>query len=495
MGILSLPEEFETRMEAMLGEEEYAEFLSAFERERSRGLRLNPLKLSSALRMECERNPEGFRETAEMPDGMKTAFSEFGLRPVPWAAPFGFFYDEAARPGKSPLHEAGLYYLQEPSAMSVAALAEVHPGDKVLDLCAAPGGKSTMLAGALMGEGLLISNEINPGRAKILSQNIERMGISNAIVTNETPEKLAQRFPSFFDKVIVDAPCSGEGMFRKEEQALAMWSPENVAACAKRQAEILDQAAVMVKSGGELVYSTCTFAPAEDENSILSFLERHPEFSMTDLPEKLGEKREAFGFDTGHPEWCGKPEGAEELRKAVRLWPHRLEGEGHFAAVLQKTGERLREEIPSGDGHPAAAGDFIRDTLQGDFMDRLAQRSGSRAKWFGDDLYLMPFEASVRTEGLRILRPGLGIGTVKKGRFEPAHALAMAMQPGDAVRALEVSSESREAAAYLRGETLPCDASWKGWTLVTIDGISAGWGKASGGILKNHYPKGLRRSL
>ncbi|MCI6235985.1 MAG: RsmB/NOP family class I SAM-dependent RNA methyltransferase, partial [Firmicutes bacterium] len=313
MGILSLPEEFETRMEAMLGEEEYAEFLSAFERERSRGLRLNPLKLSSALRMECERNPEGFRETAEMPDGMKTAFSEFGLRPVPWAAPFGFFYDEAARPGKSPLHEAGLYYLQEPSAMSVAALAEVHPGDKVLDLCAAPGGKSTMLAGALMGEGLLISNEINPGRAKILSQNIERMGISNAIVTNETPEKLAQRFPSFFDKVIVDAPCSGEGLFRKEEQALAMWSPENVAACAKRQAEILDQAAVMVKSGGELVYSTCTFAPAEDENSILSFLERHPEFSMKDLPEKLGEKREAFGFDTGHPEWCGKPEGAEEL--------------------------------------------------------------------------------------------------------------------------------------------------------------------------------------
>ena len=467
MGVLSLPEEFETRMEAMLGEEEYAEFLSAFEQERSRGLRLNPLKLSSALRMECERNPEGFRETAEMPDGMNTAFSEFGLRPVPWAAPFGFFYDEAARPGKSPLHEAGLYYLQEPSAMSVAALAEVHPGDKVLDLCAAPGGKSTMLAGALMGEGLLISNEINPGRAKILSQNIERMGISNAIVTNETPERLAQRFPSFFDKVIVDAPCSGEGMFRKEEQALAMWSPENVAACAKRQAEILEQAAIMVKSGGELVYSTCTFAPAEDEDSILSFLERHPEFSMTDLPKKLGEKREAFGFDTGHPEWCGKPEGAEELR----------------------------EEIPSGDGHPAAAGDFIRDTLQGDFMDRLAQHSGSRAKWFGDDLYLMPFEASVRTEGLRILRPGLGIGTVKKGRFEPAHALAMAMQPGDAVRALEVSSESREAAAYLRGETLPCDASWKGWTLVTIDGISAGWGKASGGILKNHYPKGLRRSL
>ena len=177
--------------------------------------------------------------------------------------------------------------------------------------------------------------------------------------------------------------------------------------CAERQDGILDCAAQMLAPGGRIVYSTCTFAPAEDENSILSFLERHPEFSMTDLPEKLGEKREAFGFDTGHPEWCGKPEGAEELRKAVRLWPHRLEGEGHFAAVLQKTGERIREEIPSGDGHPAAAGDFIRDTLQGDFMDRLAQHSGSRAKWFGDDLYLMPFEASVRTEGLRILRPVL----------------------------------------------------------------------------------------
>ena len=553
--MLPLPEEFEKRMKAMLGEDEYEKFRSAFGRERARGLRLNPLKMP-----------------AVSPDLANLYLANFGLRPVPWAEPYGFFYDNETRPGKSPLHEAGLYYLQEPSAMAVAALAGAEPGDKVLDLCAAPGGKSTMLAGELLGRGLLVSNEINPGRAKILSQNVERMGIANAVVTNETPEKLAERFPAFFDRVIVDAPCSGEGMFRKEEQALLMWSPENVENCARRQEEILDQAAVMVKSGGFLVYSTCTFAPAEDEDSAENFQRRHPEFSLVDLPAKLGGAMEAFGFDTGHPEWYGKfraenegqaskrsgqkdilktEEGAahrdsgmvqgeadigiEALRGTIRLWPHRLEGEGHFLAVFRKEGNLRKEAVPMGSGLAAgawekranaagkagkrtgkridrmsqergnrqeswsgadmlaAAGEFAGEALREGCLDRYAELSGSGAKRFGDDLYLMPYESEIPTDGLRVLRPGLQIGTMKKGRFEPSHALAMALHPEDAVRSLDLPSESREAAAYLRGETLPCDPSWKGWVLVAADGVSMGWGKASGGVLKNHYPKGLRK--
>ena len=549
--MLSLPEEFEKRMKAMLGEEEYEKFREAVGRERARGLRLNPLKM-----------------TAESSD-----LSAFGLRPVPWAQPYGFYYENEERPGKSPLHEAGLYYLQEPSAMAVAALAGAEPGEKVLDLCAAPGGKSTMLAGELLGRGLLVSNEINPGRAKILSQNVERMGIANAVVTNETPEKLAERFPAFFDRVLVDAPCSGEGMFRKEEQALSMWSPKNVKNCAERQAVILDQAAIMVRSGGYLVYSTCTFAPAENEDSAENFKRRHPEFSLVDLPAKLGNSMEAFGFDTGHPEWYGRfssehgeqeparAEGAasleedgypskfrmeqgsvnagreelSELTRTLRLWPHRLEGEGHFLAVFRKGGQLQREAIPKGNGlapgalekrgsvagnarkrgskgfdrfgqnHEnrqdswsgadmlVAAGIFAEQTLREGCLDRYAELSASGAKRFGDDLYLMPYEAQIPTDGLRVLRPGLQIGTMKKGRFEPSHALAMALRPEDALRCLDLPLESREVTAYLRGETLSCDASWKGWVLVAAGGVSMGWGKASGGMLKNHYPKGLRR--
>lgn len=525
--MLALPEEFEKRMKAMLGEEEYEKFRDAFGRERARGLRLNPLKIPTMHKFESD---------------ISISLSNFGLRPVPWAQPYGFFYESETRPGKSPLHEAGLYYLQEPSAMAVAALAGAEPGEKVLDLCAAPGGKSTMLAGELLGKGLLVSNEINPGRAKILSQNVERMGIANAVVTNETPEKLAERFPAFFDRVIVDAPCSGEGMFRKEEQALSMWSPENVEHCAGRQAEILDQAAVMVKSGGYLVYSTCTFAPAEDEDSAENFRRRHPEFSLVDLPAKLGDSMEAFGFDTGHPEWYGsfssehgRQEPAGELRRTIRLWPHRLEGEGHFLAAFRKEGQLQREVVPRGSGLSAecwdkrgsasgragkrwkkdvdrtgqgmknrqdswsgadmlaAAESFAEETLREGCLERYAELSASGGKRFGDDLYLMPYEAQIPTDGLRVLRPGLQIGTMKKGRFEPSHALAMALRPEDVLRCLDLPAEGREAAAYLRGETLPCDASWKGWILVAANGVSMGWGKASGGVLKNHYPKGLRR--
>ena len=230
--------------------------------------------------------------------------------------------------------------------MAVAALAGAKPGERILDLCAAPGGKTTQLAAAMRGEGLLVSNEIHPGRAKILSSNVERMGIPNAVVLNETPRRLAERFPAFFDRIVVDAPCSGEGMFRKEEQALLQWSPENVAMCAARQQEILEEAARMLRPGGILVYSTCTFAPEEDEGSAAAFLSRHPEFSV--------EKVKGYeGFAPGRPEWAASGSGAgrAELADTFRLWPHRLEGEGHYAAVFRKEGadrRKLRKERPPG---------------------------------------------------------------------------------------------------------------------------------------------------
>lgn len=507
---MTLPAAFEERMLRLLGQKEYASFREALEQEKSRGLRLNPLKLPKEVDPACLGRELGG-----------------GLTPIPWAAPYGFFYPQELRPGKSPLHEAGLYYLQEPSAMSAAALADARPGEKILDLCAAPGGKSTQLAGAMKGQGLLVSNEIHPARAKILSQNMERWGAPNAVVTNESPEKLAARFASYFDKVLVDAPCSGEGMFRKEEQALSGWSKENVALCAQRQQAILEQAAVMVKAGGRLIYSTCTFAPAEDEETIAGFLRGHSEFELTDLPSLLGDRMKTYGFDTGHPEWCSEdpavrsedPAVCSEVGKAVRLWPHRLNGEGHFVAVLQKKGMLLEERIPRSEelfqrdnrsrrgakarpgaspgrgsvSLPQAVSELEELALQKGVLKRFADAMGGGLICFGEEVYLMPCKAQIAADGLRILRPGLQLAAFKKNRLEPAHALAMALRPQDALRVVELAPEDPKASAFLRGESLPCDPSLKGWTLVTTAGVSMGWGKAAGGMLKNHYPKGLRR--
>lgn len=503
--MIQLPETFRTRMKNMLGEEEYQQFLASYEKPRHPGLRLNPLKLPASLTAEDAVQRESLRR--------------FHLQPVPWAAPCGFYYTEGEsdteRPGKSPLHEAGLYYIQEPSAMAVAALSGAKPGEKILDLCAAPGGKSTQLAGMLQESGLLVSNEINPGRAKILSQNIERMGVRNAIVTNEDSGRLAERFGAFFDRVIVDAPCSGEGMFRKEEQALAMWSPANVTMCAGRQKEILDHAAVMVKSGGTLVYSTCTFAPEEDEGSIAAFLAGHPEFELLDLPAKIGVgNMKAWGFETGRPDWLtvsgmeGGETGPEftrqgqELSGSIRLWPHRLDGEGHYVAVLRKKGDYIPEEIPPErkkreKGALAdsvrALQEFEKESLSVPVMTLLREQAGSFPALYGEELYLVPYAGQISLEGLHVLRPGLDVGKLVKGRFVPSHSMAMALRPADVQQFADYAADSREAAAWLHGESISCSSALKGWTLVTVEGVSMGWGKASGGVLKNHYPKGLRR--
>ena len=428
-----LPEAFLQRMEAQLGSE-YPAFLESLERPRAVALRFNPLK------------------------GERPVLPFVGA-PVPWE-PEGFYYDPETRPGLHVYHEAGVYYLQEASAMAPVALLDPKPGERVCDLCAAPGGKTTQIAGRMLGRGFLVCNEINPKRAKILSRNIERMGVANALVTNEHPETLASRFPGFFDRVLVDAPCSGEGMFRKEEAAVTDWSQETVQMCARRQREILDSAARLVRPGGRLVYSTCTFAPEEDEETVAAFLKAHPEFT----PEPV----EAPWFVPGE-------------NASYRMWPHKLLGEGHFAAVLRKT-QGESGEVPAcpGEKCPKAWESFAKE------LDITLPEG--KAVSFGQSLYWAPMELP-ELNRLKVLRPGLELGTERKGRFEPAHALALWLKTCAVTESFP--PESPEMKAYLHGDVVP--SGKKGWCLVQAGGYAIGWGKGDGSVLKNHYPKGLRR--
>lgn len=476
---MNLPQDFITRMQQLMGEE-YEDFIQTYDRESFKALRINTLKI---IPLEFER------------------ISPFHLAPVPWCEN-GFYYGsfaervcktwddggklaenaEEERPGKHPYHEMGLYYMQEPSAMSVAELADVKPGEKILDLCAAPGGKSAQLAAKLQGEGLLVSNEIHPARCKILSQNIERMGIRNAIVTNETPQDLAVHFINFFDCIVVDAPCSGEGMFRKDEEAVRQWSLENVEMCAARQDEILEEAVKMLGSGGRIVYSTCTFAPAEDEECISRFLQRHPDFEVV--------KGNAYrDFAPGNPAWA---QGDIAVKNTHRLWPHKINGEGHFAALLVHKGEAAKPmEFSAKKKKNNNVLDKEKAQLYEEFIkDALYEEPAGEKILFGDALYLMPREINLR--GLKVLRPGLHVGTFEKKRFEPSHSLALALKPEEVKRTFMLTAADDGPERYLRGESFMTDTG-KGWTLVCVDGYSIGWGKVSNGMLKNHYPKGLRR--
>lgn len=498
--VFKLPEAFLKKMECLLGETEYEEFVKSYEKERVQGLRLNPLKWNTEPKEEA-----GFLET------------RFHLRKIPWAKE-GYYYGADTRPGKHPLHEAGAYYIQEPSAMAVAELLDPQPGERILDLCAAPGGKTTQIAGRMNQQGLLVSNEIHPARARILSQNVERMGIANCVVTNEDSRSLLSHFPEFFHKIVVDAPCSGEGMFRKDEQARQEWSPDNVKLCAARQMEILDNAAQMLKEGGRLVYSTCTFSPEENEGSIQAFLSRHPEFFVEtrEVPEGF----EHFG--KGRPEWAEKQEcGAErspnqELSHTFRIWPHRTEGEGHYLACLRKHGEGItafEAEGRKGKRRTSAKGrlepeketvkiwkEFENTVLSEGFSEELL--SESRLITFGDHLYAFPSDM-VSMKGLKVLRPGLDLGVIKKDRFEPSHALALYLKKEQVRQWFSMPGDRELVQSYLRGETIDIsrleekDASWElksgGWVLMMTEGCSAGWAKLVGSTLKNHYPKGLRR--
>lgn len=425
----------------------------------------------------------------------------YTLNPVPWC-PAGFHLPEdhgAPPPGRHPYHAAGLYYLQEPSAMLVAEMLNPQPGERVLDLCAAPGGKSTHLAARMGDEGLLVANETHPKRVWELAENLERWGARNVIVTNESPQRLAERLAGFFDRVLVDAPCSGEGMFRKSESARRDWSPELVRSCAVRQSAILEEGARLTRPGGMLGYSTCTFNPQENEETLAGFLSRHPDFELMQLAQ-------ATGLSPGQPEWV-EGEQATPLEQSVRLWPHRAAGEGHFFAAMRRAPETLRSGEPA--PHPAGrkrrpAGlppPEARKAFSGFCQVHLSQPAWllfpeGRLGLAGKNIYLLP-DGGPDLAGLHAIRVGWWLGTLhasERGggyRFEPSHALALGLQASDAQRRLELEASSAQVLAYLRGEVL----DWKGeagWVLVCVDGFPLGWGWGVQGRLKNHYPRGLR---
>lgn len=430
--ILKLPERFLNDVKEIL-KDEYDEFIKSYDMPKTTALRVNTMK----------------SDITEISKEL-----EYSFREVEWAKE-GFYYnEEEIRPGRNPLHDAGAYYLQEPSAMSVIPLADIKPGQKVLDMCAAPGGKSTYILSKLENTGILVSNEINKQRIKALGENMERFGASNCIITNTDSASLKKVFRGYFDRVVIDAPCSGEGMFRKDEVAIEDWSYAKVLECSSIQKEIIKDGYDMLKEGGVLVYSTCTFSKEENEDIINGFVEE-----------------------------C---DGAE-LVQMHRLWPHKIEGEGHFAAkIIKNEPEKCKTKDLSRVKEPKEI-KFYRDfekkfmniSLEGNFVLR------------GENLYLMP-ENAPDTGKIKLLRYGLHLGVMKKNRFEPSHALSHYLKIKDVKGYEDFDSKSEEIASYLKGDTINTGKS-RGWIIVSVNGVPLGWGKESGGIIKNHYPKGLRR--
>lgn len=478
---INLPLAYQQQMKTMLHDEAEA-FLASYCEPRTYGLRVHPLKWTTH---------EQARERAKQ---------HFKLRPVSWCSD-GYYYEPMTRPGRHPYHATGLYYIQEPSAMSAVTLLNPMLGEAVLDLAGAPGGKSTQIASKLNGTGILIANEIHRERSRILAENVERMGFNNVIVTNSDPDTLAERFPAAFDCIMLDAPCSGEGMFRKDHDAIQEWSTDQVGLCANRQWDIIQAAVKMLRPGGRIGYSTCTFNEAENEQMIARWLEQYPSFKLLHME---------------------------------RIWPHKHEGEGHFVAVLRLAGENTQPttEVCEYEAACLSRPKTVRVSAakQSGRRQRQAERTCSLhageayeifkawadeciPNWqlpkgepivFGEDLYWLPAapkDSSLRMgaaqlHGLRIPRPGLHLAQLRKQRIEPAHALALSLNDASvALYTLNLDSEGSYVQAYLRGNTLQLPthlASVKGWMLVTLDGLPLGWGKASDGILKNHYPKGLR---
>ncbi|MFX3647413.1 MAG: RsmB/NOP family class I SAM-dependent RNA methyltransferase [Paenibacillus sp.] len=561
MGV-KLPLIFAERMERLLGDE-FEQFMKSYEQSPHAGLRVNTLKISM----------EQFDEIAP-----------FDLRPIPWCET-GFYVPHGVKPGLHPYYHAGLYYIQEPSAMAPVELLQVEPGDRVLDLCAAPGGKTTQIAAKLQGKGVLVTNDIHAERTKALAKNVELYGVRNAVVLNESPERIANAFPHYFDKVLIDAPCSGEGMFRKDEDMVKSWEHHSVEKCVLMQRDILETAARLLAPGGTIVYSTCTFAPEENEAMIAEFLNVNRDFVVRDISEEAG-------FAPGRPEWVRQmmPEKADETkdvldltRGTARLWPHLLEGEGHYVAVLQhragqgfgtdqpgvvkegameygQVGDVSKIEVEGNKDHSIAASSIAmtkadrkkerllriesrasHDRQAGggknpgrpgkkgkDHGGRKSERGQGRGVdpasmdpvaiytqfmkeqlelkltgetvCYGDRVYQSSVGAA-RLEGLKVIRPGWFMGTIKNGRFVPSHPLACALNASEARRSVNLSSANGEAVRYLKGETLnieeervvlKADTIAKGYVLVCVDGYAAGWGKWLDGVLKNEYPAGWR---
>ncbi|QKG84018.1 NOL1/NOP2/sun family putative RNA methylase [Kroppenstedtia pulmonis] len=453
---MNLPDSYCIQMKRLL-REEYPSFIATYEEPVSRGLRINSLKISTE---------EG-----------KILFP-FALEPIPWCDS-GFYYDhQQDRPGKHVYHAAGLYYIQDPSAMAPVEALDPKPGEKILDLCAAPGGKTTQIAAKMQGQGILVANEISSQRRKALVENLERCGVRNALVLGESPQLLSTRFSGYFDRILIDAPCSGEGMFRKDPESCQRWSPKATELCADLQLEILDAAAPMLRPGGILTYSTCTFNPVENEQVLQLFLERNPAFRLQKVPGSTH-------FQPSRSDWA---KGNADLSLGARLWPHRLKGEGHFVSVLVKeagpTGTKQRP------GKFPPVHNDARQALKSFVSENLNVELNGLFTMYGDHLYHV-HKNTPSLKGLKVERPGLYLGQVKGKRLVPSHAWAMSLSTDQVKQTHSFSTEDPELYSYLRGEALPVNRP-KGWTLVTVDRFPLGWGKVSGGLLKNHYPKWLR---
>ena len=456
-----LPEIFLLRMKELLSAEEYSAFCNSYLHTPVRGLRMNALKDYCWL------------------GGASSIPFSYGEN-VPWCKT-GFVYSSEERPAKTIAYHAGLFYIQEPSAMCPAEVLGVEPGQAVLDICAAPGGKSVQIAGHLKGEGVLVSNDASASRSRALVKNLERAGVTNSIVLTEQPNRLAEKFEGHFDRILVDAPCSGEGMFRRDADAVKAYTANKPEACAAVQKEILRHAATMLKPGGRMVYSTCTFNPEENENVIASFLENYTEFSLVKIEhEKLGVQP-----------------GLNGLVQTARIWPHLAKGEGHFIALMEraKEGSSLTEERlvqpsanPSGKGNrkiiPREFSEFCDEFLN-------IPLCKNHLVLHGVNLYSQ--SVPLELKGLRVARSGWFLGEVAKNRFVPSHALAMGLRKEQVHYTVEFSAADAEK--FLRGESLAMPPSCpplsgKPWVLVCYEGSPLGWARLVQGRLKNNLPVG-----
>ena len=457
---MNLPIAFEEKMKEMLGDD-FGRYLASFDTDAHQGLRVNTSKISV----------EEFLK-----------ISPYRLTPVPWC-PNGFYYEKEEKPAKHPFYFAGLYYIQEPSAMTTASLLPIEEGDVVLDLCAAPGGKSTELAAKLNGSGLLITNDISNSRAKALLKNIEVFGVGNSLVTSEPPNELAKRFPQFFDKILIDAPCSGEGMFRKQSNMTKAWESNGVDLFVGLQRSILKEAVTMLKPGGMLIYSTCTFSKEENEQSIEYLLSLDESLHLVELPM-------FEGFDEGHPDWGNT--GNEDLRKCRRLWPHRIEGEGHFVAMARKEDGETQSKVAPYHFNKAKlskeAEEFIKALDYPFDMKRFDVQ--------GERVFYIP-EQMPDIKGLRILRCGLYMGDMKKNRFEPSQSLAMFLKKQEFSNVLSLEAEDARVIKYLKGETIELEEleekeTKDGLLLICVKNYPLGFGKLNRGTVKNKYLPGWR---
>ncbi len=425
---MRLPETFKKAMKELLGDQ-YEELVKSYDDTRTYGLRINTLKIS----------PEEFKR-----------ISPVVLEPIPWCEA-GFYYSGEESLTRHPYYHAGLFYIQEPTAMTPVEWLNTSPGNKVLDLCSAPGGKTVQIAGKMSGEGMLFANDINFNRLKAVIRNVEKYGIVNAVIFNNTQHEVLKVLEGSIDRLLIDAPCSGEGMFRKDEKMIASYENDDLERYPLIQESLLDRGADMLKSGGTMVYSTCTFNRRENEEQIEQLIEEHPEIALDQL---------------------------------IKMMPYEVRGEGHFVSRLIKADSESCEGIqsPVWTTPPESYLEFESQYL------KIKQQGYFRT--YKDKLYLSIID-EMALKGLNVIRNGLYLGDLKKNRFEPSHALAMALKQGEAVHSICLASDSPEVMKYLKGETISCEGAL-GYNLVTVEGYPLGWGKWQGGMLKNKYPPSYR---